>query len=325
MIGFIIFPLVVMLFMLLGYTILIGSFSLLMMILVILAFLGLGTLTIAAALWEFYFPRPAKTLIAARHRASCISLVADDVGYLDIVPNKAQFPEGLIEHKLGFTFLPKPFREAPTEFISRKKRGRPPKNPQEAEERQKEFEQETRIQVERERMERETAQTIALKKLTLKGMGKPVWLEYSGLAAAFNPYILVPPEIQQDNPHSYFETFKTNIKTATDIAVDTKEWLLKQLGEIETKIDKVRVIIDPRRFKEIHPRMYTRDHVSTHRRINFERGVASVTGLPLGKILLVLVAVLGVIGTIFMIYILFMKPQQPQQMATLIRSFFNII
>jgi len=305
-----------MLFMLLGYALLLGNFYLVMMLLIIYALLGIASISLISALWEWWFPKLAKTLIAHK-RASSYSGIVDDIGF-EIVPHKGVYPEGLIEHKLGFSFLPKPFMEKESFIGKIVRRGRPPKNPEQAEAKQKEVEEKAKEELKRQQAERDIAQTLALKQAIFKGVGKPIFFEYAGSATAFNPYVLVPSEASQDNPHTDIDNFIGYIKTSKTLTENAKEELLTSFQKLQSKLEHLRVIIDPRRFKEIQPRMYTRDHISAHRRINFERGRASVTGMPIGKLLIIALVIMGAIGGIFAIYYFFMRPQVPQQATALI-------
>lgn len=313
----------VFLFMLIGYSLLMGTFVTLLITIVSIGFVGIASLVIFGVLWEFYFPKPAKTLIAHK-RASSFELKCDDVGFADLLPSHRYLPEGLIKYKFGWVLLPRPIRKFFTEMKLKRKPGRKAKNPDDEAKRQKEYQALQKQELDNEDRERELAEQIALKKFTLKGMGKPLWLQYEGLAANFNPQVLVPLEAKQDNPHLYFRQFEEIINDM-DLTEASKTKILEKLGELKSHVEKIRVVIDPRRFKEIHPKCYTQSQIDAHGRIHEEYGRLSVTGFPIAKIMMILVIAVVIIGALGVVYFMFLKPQatQPQpaqQIISLIAS-----
>ena len=325
MIGFLILVLAVMGCFGLGYTLLMGDFLIFMNTTIILALGGLAGIILVGLLWEFYFPQPAKMFIASK-RASAYELAVDDLGWGQLTPSKSYMPQGLVKWRFGWSLLPRPIMKL--DIIQRligKKRGRPPKDPEKAQKAQEQFEARQQQLRDIERKEQELAEQIALKKCMLKGTGKPLWLQYIGLGANFNPYVLVPGELKQDNPHEYVSQMRTYVNGSASLTSEAKTDLLKLIQDLETHIDNVRVVIDPRRFKEIHPKMYTQSQIDDHGRIHEEIGRLSVSGLPLGKILIVLLVIVGVVGVIAAVYFLFMKPQQPQQSSALIRFVLSLL
>lgn len=327
MIGLLLIPIAVMLLMVLGYLLLIGNFVFLIMFLGITAFLGIGLLVIIGSLWEWYFPSIAKMFISTKRSANSYELKTDAVGYGEFIPSRKIFPEGLIKYKYGWAFLPEPIRKFG--FIQKivGKPGKKSKDPEKDRQAEEEWERKQKQKLDIEQFEQQFAENIALKKITLKGLGKPFWLQYSGLAANFNPYILVPGEAKQDNPHDYFDVFKIYLNgLSTKLAPDIKQEILKKLGELEAKCENLRVVIDPRRFKEIHPKMFTESQIDAHGRIHEEIGRLKVSGMPLGKVLIILLVGVVIIGGLAAVYFLFMKqpPQAtPTQTAQAILSLFK--
>jgi len=324
-IGYLLFPLAVFIFMLLGYTILLGNFMFLMLILAALSFLSIGLIIVFGALWEFYFPGVAKFFIANKRGTSSVELVVDDAGWGEFLASKKYLPEGLIKYKFGWTLLPQPikkFLSAPLSFG--KPPGRKPKDKEKAEERQKEWERQKRQEIELEQCEQRLAENIALKKVMLKGFGKPFWLQYSGLAANFNPYVLVPGETHQDNPAGYFDQFTDYLTNSDKLSPEIKTEILEKTKTLQERCENIRVVLDPRKFNEIHPDMYTESQIDAHGRIHFRLGQLSIKGMPVGKILLVMLIALAVVGGITVIYFMFMKqPQGQPQPSQMIKSLFQ--
>ena len=311
MIGFLLLMIGIMMFMGLGYTLVTAPFIVFMNTLIIVCFVGLIVTVLFGLLWEFYFPQPAKMFIANKRVAS-YELVADDIGWGELLPSKRYMPQGLVMWRYGWSLLPRPIMKLGIMQWIAKKRGRPIKDPDKAKEAEEQFQKRQEQIQDIERKEEELAEQIGLKKLMLKGTGRPLWLQYLGLAANFNPYVLVPGEAKQDNPHEHFDSMRTFINDSANLTTQAKNEIIEKLKELETHIDHVRVVIDPRRFKEIHPKMYTQSQVDDHGRIHEEIGRLSVSGLPLGKILIILLVIVGVVATIGAVYFLFLKPQQPQ-------------
>jgi len=326
MIGYLLLPLAVFIFLLLGYTILLGNFMFLMVILSMLSFLAIGLLVIFASLWEWYFPQVAKLFIANKRGARSIELVVDDAGWGEFFASKKYLPEGLIKYKFGWAFLPRPIKKL---FGAMPSIGKPPgrksKDESKRKEREKQWKQQKQREFELQQSEQKLAENIALKRVQLKGFGKPLWLQYSGLAANFNPYILVPSEAEQDNPHTYFNQFTSYIEEISEsLSPDTKKTILEQFEALKQKCEGLRVVLDPRRFKELHPKMYTEDQVDAHGRLHERIGWLNARGLPGGKFLVVLLIALAVIGGIAVVYFMFLKEPQgpPPQASQIVKSLF---
>lgn len=311
MIGFLVIITAVMLFTMLGYVVLLGNFYLTMLLLTIYAFTGIAALIIASALWEFWFPRVAKTLIAHKRKAS-FELAVDDLGWGELTPSKTYLPEGLVKWKFGWSLLPRPIQKLGiAKKIFKRKSGRPPKDPEEAKRRQREWIAKQKQEQQLKELERDLAEQIALKKIMLKGLGKPLWLQYTGLAGNFNPQVLVASEAKQDNPRTYFQQLKLYVENLGTIPAQAKTDLAKKLEELQQRVETIRVVVDPRRFKEIHPKMYTQSQMDAHGQIHEEIGRLSVSGMPLGKILTVLLIVAGVCGALFVVYYFSLRQPMP--------------
>ena len=320
MIGLILVGLAVFGFMVIGAIIVMGNLFVLLMVLSIFSFLAVGLLITVGALWEWYFPTPAKTLISAKRGAGSVELNVDDTGWGELVGSKSYLPEGLIKYKFGWTLLPRPIRK----FLKNIKIGKPPgrksKDPEKVRQRQEAWEKAQKRKFALQNCEQELAEEIALKRIMLKGLNKPLWLQYSGLAANFNPLVLVPGEAKQDNPHSYFRQFNSFLEDLSEkLSPEILETIKNKLELLEEKCEKIRVVLDPRRFKEIHPKMYTESQLDAHGRYHERIGELKVRGMPMGKILTILLIGAMVVGGIFVAYYLFMSPQS--QPAHLISSF----
>jgi len=313
MIGFLLLIIGIMMFMGLGYTLITAPFIVFMNTAIIICIAGIAITVFAGALWEFYFPQPAKMFIANKRVAS-YELAVDDIGWGELLPSKSYMPEGLVKWRYGWSLLPRPimkFGETVQNLLA-KKRGRPKKDPESEKQAQEQFEaQQQQLQDIKEKQD-ELAEQIGLKKCMLKGTGRPLWLQYVGAAANFNPYVLVPLEAKQDNPHNYFSQMQTWITGYGNLTAQAKAEVLTKLADLETHVDKERVVIDPRRFKEIHPQMYTESQLDALERIFFRLGQLSISGMPVGKIIMILLVVGVVVGGIAAVYFLFLKPQQPQ-------------
>ena len=318
MIGLILVGLAVFVFMVIGAIIVMGNLFVLLMVLSIFSFLAVGLLIMVGALWEWYFPTPAKTLISHKRGAGSFALNVDDIGWGELLASKSFLPEGLIKYKLGWSTLPRPIRKFVEELKIGKRPGREPKDPEEAKKRQKEWEKAQKLKAERENCEQELAEQIALKKITLKDMGKPLWLLYSGAAMNFNPYVLVPGEAKQDNPTVYFEQFTSFLEGLSEkLSPETLKSIKENLRELEKKCENIRVVLDPRRFKEVLPKMYTQSQIDAHGRVHERIGELKVRGMPMGKILTILLIGALVVGGIFVAYYFFMSPQsQPAQLVS---------
>jgi hypothetical protein len=101
--------------------------------------------------WFVVVPKVARTLTWARFGNKTISILGDDEGYIEIVPSKQHLPEGVINTKRGYRFLPRPLGNpgpdaTPTGVLP-----------------------------------------WMYKKYTLKGLGKPAWFGYAGKVPNFNP------------------------------------------------------------------------------------------------------------------------------------------
>lgn len=322
MIGYLFMGVAVIMFMMLGYVVLMGDFMVMITLMTVYSFAGLAMLILFPALWEFWFPKPAKMLIVHK-RAAAYELTVDDIGWGELTPSKKYMPEGLVKWKFGWSLLPRPIRKLfePKLSTAKKPPGRPPNDPEKAAKRLKEWQAKQGQDKFILEKERDMAEKIALKKIILKGTGKPLWLQYEGLAANFNPYVLVPLEKEQDNPHVQFQLLQSWIDGLRNLPDQVKDKLAEKLQELETHVDKIRVVIDPRRFQEVHPYMYTQSQVDAHGQIHEEIGRLGA-GFPIGKILLILLIVIGVIGGIFVVYYFLM--QQPPMMLTAILSLLHL-
>ncbi len=317
MIGFIFIIIAVICFIGIGYPLLIGNMFMFINMLIITALAGLAITAVWGALWEFYFPQLSKMFIATKRCAS-YELVCDDIGYGQVQPSKKYMPQGLVVWKFGWSLLPRPIMKLDFVQAIRKRLGRPLKDPDKEKQAQEQWEKRQQQIQGIEAKEAELAEQISLKKIMLKGINKPLWLQYLGLAANFNPYVLVPGEIKQDNPHQQFDQMRDFIDKSSSLSAQAKEEVKAKINDLETHCDKVRLVLDPRRFKEIHPKMYTQSQVDDHGRIHEEIGRLSVTGIPM-KYIVIIIAVIAIVGVFAFIYFMFGpkgSPNQPAQQTT---------
>lgn len=327
MIGYLLLPLAVFIFVLLGYTIFLGNFMFLMVILSALSFLSIGLLIAYGALWEWYFPQVAKFFIANKRGPKSIELLFNDAGWAEFFASKKWLPEGLLKYKFGWRFLQRPLKKL---FGSMpppgKPPGRKPKDPDKARQRQKEWEEQKKREFELQHCEQTLAEEIALKKVTLKGFGKTLWLTYSGLAANFNPFILVPSEAKQDNPHLYFNEFTSFIEGLSEtLTPETKQKIISQLADLEKKCENIRVVLDPRKFKEIQVGCPTQSQVDAHGWLHERIGWLKAKGLPGGKLFLVLIIALAVVAGIAVVYFMFLKKPQPTQIIKPLLNYLRLL
>jgi hypothetical protein len=108
-------------------------------------------ISIFAFWWFVVVPKVAKTLTWARFGNKTISILGDDEGYIEIVPSKKRFPEGVIDTKRGYRFLPRPLGNPGAEGTG--------------------------------------VDQWMFKKYILRGLGKPCWFGYAGKVPNFNPMV----------------------------------------------------------------------------------------------------------------------------------------
>ena len=205
----------------------------------VLPILGISLSVLVPIVWFFIVPRVARMLTWARFKNVSIHAIADDSGYIELVPTNVELPEGVVKTKRGWRFLPRPIWKQ--QKTKKKKKGEV-------------SEEELGI-----------AERLALKKYVFKGLGKPFWFGYAGLAPAVNPATLAALErnpTTQGNPSVFFSEIENYVETLPEkfmwnnqtihIRQDLTE-KLKNLHEI-LNVTPLKYV-DPRAIKEVLPEL----------------------------------------------------------------------
>jgi len=241
-------------------------FILWMFVLPILAIVGVVLVPI---FWFGIVPKIARTLTWKRFRKVSFHLIADDSGYVSLVPTTEELPEGIVNTKAGFRFLPRP----------RWIKGNPVPTDEDT----------------------GNLKDIMLRKFIWKDLGKPLWLGYAGKVAAFNPATLA---MLQQRKHvevdatGYVDEIKDYVK---QLGQPHRKDLTKMLSELVTGLKFTALtVLDPTKIKEVLPKMYTPSQIIAVAVNREARGMKRAGkqwtplilggGIILGLILLIIVA-----------------------------------
>lgn len=180
--------------------------------------------------WFLIVPKFARRLTWERFRKISYHVVADDSGYAYILSTKEEFPEGVVNTKKGYRFLPRP---------SWMKGNPKPKDDN-----------------------TKTTENVMLRKFMSKDLGKPLWFGYVGKVASANPATLgglQQTEGETPDAKGFINKIKDYVK---NLAKDPKDHLTKMLTELEKGLNfKPLTLIDPTKIKELFPKMYTPSQV----------------------------------------------------------------
>lgn len=221
---------------------------------------------VAVPVWWFgIVPKVARMLTWNRFRPVSFHMLADDTGYMYLLPTTEELPEGVVKTKKGYRFLPRPTYKKPKKDMK--------SNPSDF------------VEVEKQ----------LLRKFIWKEMGKPIWLGSTGKVAAVNPTTLTGLH-QSENSKSLS---KASMRKADEILSNVKTFLNgqaltkqvrreveKMLKQLQTMIHLEQITyIDPTTIKEVIPQMYTPsqlDALATNREL---KGMKRV-GKDIGKLVL---------------------------------------
>lgn len=252
----------------------------------VLPILGITTPTLALIVWFFIIPKIAKMLTWARFKNVSIHAIADDSGYVELVPTKVELAEGVVKTKRGWRILPRPIWKK-----TNKGRGK-----------------QTPI------TDQEIAERLALKKYVLRDLGKPFWFGYAGLCAAVNPAtlaILQQNPISSSNPDIHFNEIRTYVETLPEQfmwnnqTIHIRKDLTEKLNKLHEGI-KVTPLkyIDPRAIKEILPELTPpslMDAIEAYGElVGLKEGGKKHTTLIIGGAILAIILILGIVAIMSM-------------------------
>lgn len=187
----------------------------------VLPILGILFPIFAGIFWFLVVPGIAKMLTWSRFKNVSIHLVGDDSGYAEFVATKEELPEGIVRTKKGWHFLPSPIYSNLGKSKGLKR-----------------------------------AEQIGLKKYILKGLGKPIWLDYAGKITSMNIGTLAA---MQQNKNQL--DLKWYFDEMTKIIADTPKVFRKELSnklkalEEATKAEAL-TLINIAQIKSAVPKMY---------------------------------------------------------------------
>jgi len=166
---------------------------------IILPVIGILALIFGPIFWFFIVPGLAKMLTWNRFKNVTFHLIGDHTGYAELVPTKEQLPESITRTKKGWHFNPSPIYANPSKS-------------------------ETDEQTEQ----------IGLKKYILKGIGKPIWLNFAGKITSMNFGALAT--LQQNKKEVNLEPYFDGLK---EIIADTPKHFKKPLTTKLNALQKV--------------------------------------------------------------------------------------
>jgi len=257
-----------------------------MLWMLVLPILGISLSILVPVVWFFIVPRVARMLTWARFKNVSIHAIADDSGFAELVTTKVELPEGVVKTDRGWRFLPRPIWKS-LKPKTKKKKG--------------DAVSEKDLSV---------AERFALRKFTLKGMGKPFWLGYAGMVNAMNPSTLAV--LQQgsepsDNPAVHFGNIQSYIDGLpkkllwNNMELHPQKDLTKLLNDLHERVKTVPyTVLDPRAIKEVLPEMTPpslMEAIETYSEmVGMEERGRHLTPLIIGGALIVGILVFGVIA-----------------------------
>jgi len=201
----------------------------------VLPVLGVTLMILFPLFWFFIVPPISRMLAWMRFKKVSFHVIADDTGYVSILPTTEEIPEGIVKTKKGYRFLPRP-------------KWKQTSNPG-------------------------NTANLLLRKFIWKDMGKPIWLGYAGKVAAVNPATLAGLQQSQStkplgDPKAMISKLEKYVgdlpKTLTVKGVlkqksfNLRSDLTKMLRDLQTEINILPLtVIDPTKIKEVISQMYT--------------------------------------------------------------------
>jgi len=230
----------------------------------VLPALAIIFLILAPIFWFFIVPKIARTITWARLKKCITILLADDMGWVQLVFSKEHLPEGVVETTRSegdWRFLPRP------KWKSLKSKSNPG--------------------------DTASVEEIILKKFTWKDLGKPFWIGYAGKVALMNPATLAGME--QTNESLFEVQLKKMQDYILSLPESTRQTLLTLMGELKESLKvKPITLVDPRKIKEVVPQMYTPSQVEAIA-VNRELKGMKKRGKEYGKLVIGLAAIIGLV------------------------------
>lgn len=243
----------------------------------VLPMLGIAWSIIAPVFWFFIVPRVARMLTWKRFSKCSFHMVADDTGYVKLLPTLEELPEGVVRTERGWRFLP------------RRSRMTTNKN--------------------------QHLVNIGLRKFVWGDMGKPLWYGYAGKVGSLNPSMLALLHESKGgsnpNPKTTLVELERYVSKLPKVLTrergrktetwNLKEDLIKMLISLKEELAfEPLTLIDPTRIKEVIPKMFTPsqiDALATYSEmIGMKKAGKQFTPLILGAGLIVGLLIFGIIA-----------------------------
>lgn len=244
----------------------------------VLPVIAITLILLVPIFWFFIVPKISRMLTWKRFQKCSFHIIADDTGYVTVLPTTEEIPEGIVRTKKGYRFLPRPKWK---EHVDN------PGN---------------------------TANLI-LRKFIWKDMGKPLWLGYAGKVAAVNPATLAG--LQQSktkkpigNSQKVLEPLLKYVKTLPKtlmIKGFTGQRTLKLRSDLTKLLEALKneiniqeyTVIDPTKIKQLISQMYTPSQLDALATNRFQAGVKRAgkqyTGLILGGGLIIGLVIIAIL------------------------------
>jgi len=232
--------------------------------------------------WWIIVPRISRRLTWARFGNKTLVVFGDDHGYADIQVSKSSMPEGVVEFKNGYHFLPR--RTSEDEKVGSKG------------EKAKRFNTD-----------------FMYRRFTLKDHGKPLWFGYVGKVGLVNPETLsaIAGKKLQTNPHNP----ASNIAELTpliaglpsNVSKDTKKRMkeiVKSALEKPEGTPKDLTLADPTKIKQVIAKNYTPSQLEAYGKkrelIGMKKAGSQVGKYVMGIGVLIILLVIAVIVVMVM-------------------------
>lgn len=229
----------------------------------------------APIFWFLIVPAIARMLTLARFKKVSFHMVADDTGYTVLLPTKEELPEGIVQTKLGYRFLPQPtVKENPTSNKDRH------------------------------------IEALLLRKFIWKDMGKPIWFGHVGHVASVNPTVLAatqqPKKIKAvGHPDVALEKLREYVKKLPKTftfggilrqkSFNLRSDLMGMLKVLDTEIHrKVYTVLDATKVAEIVPQLYTPSQMDAYGQNRIMKGMI-MRGKEYGKLILGSALIIGLV------------------------------
>ena len=232
----------------------------------ILPILGILTPILFLVFWRGIVPKIARKLTWKRFSKCSFHMVADDSGYAQLLETTEELPEGIVNTKKGFRFLPRPT------WL----RGNPNPNSKSVED-------------------------VMLRKFTWKDMGKPLWFGYAGKVTSANPATLAGSQQTPFEAPKVTEYINSMIKDVKALAEPIRGELTQKLEDLADGLKfKPLTVIDPTIIKKLYPKMFTPSQLDAFGRNRETRGMKRAgkqytpliigAGLILGMVIIAILA-----------------------------------